>query len=283
MVEYKMKRAMMTLTYRCNLNCNLCSAYVPLYKNKPHYSFDVLKKSIDRFFEVVTYVDSFTLTGGEPLLHDELNTIADYFTKFKDQIGQLTIITNGTLCPTLDLLEVLKDHSNLYKMLVDDYGPGISTKAAEIEQQLISYGIPYERRKYHGEDTYFNGWVDNWDLSFKLTTKEEIEHRFQSCATAQKMNFCFIIKNGQMHPCGPSYRCISEGIVDDTGTEYVDLLNEALNVEDLRNQIEDIYHVKYLSACAYCNGICADTKRHAPARQLTAEELAAVKELKGKL
>ncbi|MEW6064001.1 MAG: radical SAM protein [Bacillota bacterium] len=65
----KCERTELTITHRCNLRCKLCGAYSPYYSPTPHWGYDDLAKSVIKYFEVVDYVEKFTLSGGEPLLH----------------------------------------------------------------------------------------------------------------------------------------------------------------------------------------------------------------------
>ena len=91
----KLSNTTLVVTFRCNLNCKLCAVSAPYYKEPPHYSVELLKKSIDRYFEAVDHVDKFTVNGGEPLVHPQIAEIMDYALKYIDRMDMLEIITNG--------------------------------------------------------------------------------------------------------------------------------------------------------------------------------------------
>lgn len=93
----KCDRTELTITHRCTLKCKLCGAYSPYYLPTPHWTFDKLKIYIDSYFNIVDYVEKFTISGGEPLLHPELSQIIEYMHKFSNQFNILEIITNGTI------------------------------------------------------------------------------------------------------------------------------------------------------------------------------------------
>lgn len=80
------------LTYRCNHKCLFCSCP---WESHDNYKKDEL--SMDEWFLVVDAlqkngVSSFTLTGGEPLMRDDLYQIIDYITS---KGASLNIISNG--------------------------------------------------------------------------------------------------------------------------------------------------------------------------------------------
>ena len=61
-------------------------------------------------------------------------------------------------------------------------------------------------------------------------------------------------------------------------SEYVDLFDDTLTVNEQREKIAAIYQKKSLVACAYCNGMHEDSPRFQPGQQLTKEELEQIKD-----
>ena len=104
----KLSNTTLVVTFRCNLKCKLCAVSAPYYKEPPHYSVELLKKSIDRYFEAVDHVDKFTVNGGEPLVHPQIAEIMDYALKYIDRMDMLEIITNGSIAPSKELAQVLQ-------------------------------------------------------------------------------------------------------------------------------------------------------------------------------
>lgn len=264
--KFSMVRCGIIITYRCNLKCKLCTAYSPYYDIPPHFPYEKLEKSIDSFFKIVTYTGKFTVTGGEPLLHKDLPKIIAYILNFAEQFGELEIITNGTMIPSEELLCVIRSNSKI-KFLVDDYGE-ISTNVKNIRNIFNENKINYVIRGNNINDAYCGGWIDYGDFSKKLFTKEAVEELFSRCISPQKMNFCFAIKNGEIHPCGASSRCMELNIIPKNEEEYIDLFDESLTIEEQRNKIKGIQNTNSLTACAYCNGFCEDSPRFPPAEQL---------------
>lgn len=266
--SFQMKRCGIIITYRCNLKCKLCTAYSPYYDTPPHFEYEDLAKSIDKYFDLVSYVGKFTISGGEPMVHKDLAKIVEHTLKYKNQFDFIEIITNGTVIPNSVLMDVVNGYKDKIKFLVDDYGKNLSTKVDEIKELFQANNINYVIRGNNKEDAHCNGWIDFGDFSQKWFSQEEVKMLFNKCALPQKMSFCFTIKKGEIHPCGPSYRCMELKITAKNKNEYVDLFDYSESKEEKQKKIFSIQNAKSLTACAYCNGMCEDSPRFPPAEQL---------------
>ena len=97
----------MAITMKCSLKCKNCNMFVPYYKEDVTYSKENIKSEIDTLFKKVDYIFSFTLLGGEPLLHPDWAEIVHYLSKaYSDRIGIIKIITNGTIIPADKVLDL---------------------------------------------------------------------------------------------------------------------------------------------------------------------------------
>lgn len=257
----------LVVTFRCNLKCKLCAVSAPYYKEPPHYSLELLKKSIDRYFEAVNHVSKFTINGGEPLVHPEIADIMDYMMRYIDRVDMLEIITNGSVMPSEKLLQVLMK-SNKVDILIDDYGKELSKNVDSMIAAFEQKGIKYRRRKYYGEDAHLGGWVDLSNVSLKNRSDEETENIYKNCAYPGPFH-CFVLMGGRAYICGVYKRCVSEGIIPDNADEYVDFVSSNWNVRETQNKIKNFYERKFFSACKYCNGFCPDSQRFTPAEQIT--------------
>lgn len=266
--ELRLSNTTLVVTFRCNLKCKLCAVHAPYYEQPPHYSLELLQSSIDRFFEAVDYVDKFTVNGGEPLIHPQIAQIMEYLLKYIERIGMLEIITNGSIIPSQQLVEVL-GKSEKIDILLDDYGPELSKGVEKTVQIFDEQGIKYRRRKYFGEDAHLGGWVDLRDLTKKNRTPEETEAIYKKCAYPGPFH-CFVLMGGRAYICGVYRKCINDGIIPDIKEEYVNFLAEEWDVAQVRNAIRTFYDRPYFSACEYCNGFCMDSERYMPAEQIGA-------------
>jgi len=238
----------------------------PYYKEPPHYSVELLKKSIDRYFEAVDHVDKFTVNGGEPLVHPQIAEIMDYALKYIDRMDMLEIITNGSIAPSKELAQVLQK-SEKVDILIDDYGKELSKNVDKMIGIFEEYHIKYRRRKYYGSDAHLGGWVDLSNISLKDRSEEDTAQIYKNCAYPGPFH-CFVLMGGKAYICGVYKRCVSEGVIPDIEDEYVDFLNDSWNPEVTKKKIANFYNRKFFSACKYCSGFCPDSERFAPAEQL---------------
>lgn len=266
MNKIRMTNVTLAVTLRCDLKCKLCAVFAPYYEQPPHYSTDTLKRSIERYFNLVEYVDKFTISGGEALLHDDLPEIIDFLSGYDDHIGMLEILTNGTVVPNERLLRSLT-HSPKMNVLVNDYGPTLSKKIPEIRKSLESRQIAYRYREQNARNAHCGGWVDISDLSDKHSTDAQIKGRFEHCAYPGAFR-CFAIFGDKAYICGVYLRCKTLGIIPDTPEEYVDFSDSTTETKE--EQVQKILHFfdRPYSACAYCNGFCSENERFVPAEQI---------------
>lgn len=272
---FKMDRVGIRMTNLCNLKCKLCGAYSPYTKDKVHISIENLNQSVDRYFNIVDYVGKFSIAGGEPLLHPELPEFLKHLSTYKDKVGVMEIVTNGTIIPNETLIESMKLFESNFNLLVDNYGK-ISSKVKEIDKIMNKYFIPHVIRDYCSENMHCGGWVSFGDITQKKHSYEDAVKLYSKCAYPQKMNFCFTITNGKIFPCGTVNQRYQLNL-QEAYNEYIDLFDDNLTVEQQKQKILDIYNGNYLTACEYCNGMCDDSPRFKPAEQLTVEEIKKIK------
>lgn len=92
--------AQLVVTRRCNLSCAYCNEYDNFSAPIP---FDALKSRITKLARLNTF--AITLTGGEPMLHPDIDRIIRYI----NSLGLVsTIITNGYLL-TKERIELLNE------------------------------------------------------------------------------------------------------------------------------------------------------------------------------
>jgi radical SAM protein with 4Fe4S-binding SPASM domain len=106
----------LNLTERCNLNCVYCYADSRSRGGRP-LDLGEYKRFIDQIGSLAGGVQ-IVFTGGEPLLHEEVFTLASYA---RQQGHELHLLTNGTLiddnnisriCELFDLVKISLDGSN---------------------------------------------------------------------------------------------------------------------------------------------------------------------------
>jgi hypothetical protein len=266
--ELKIKRSSLLITYRCTLKCKLCASYSPYYDVPPHFSSDLIAKTLASYFSIVDHVKQFSISGGEPFLHNELPKIIKNLLCYQNQFDVLEVITNGTLMPKDELLAAL-NQSPKTCVMIDDYGDSLSKKAEMTHKILADNGIRNSVRCYYGANAHCGGWVDfGENFERRWSSGGEIAMVYNKCAYPAKLGFCFQISGNELHPCSRSRRCMETGVLSKDKTEYIDLLDDAIPIDDKKSFFLNFASRKFLRACAYCSGFCEDSPRFAPAEQL---------------
>lgn len=275
MLEVRLTHSAIIITQRCTLKCKKCVAYSPYYVNKAYYTYEEICRNIDAYFKVVDFVDKFTITGGEPLLHKDLPRIIEKLMEYKTQYRKVEIFTNATLFFSEEMQQVIEKNKEYLTFWVDHYGE-LSKQFDNLVSYLKEKGVDHVTKKYYGEDAFAGGWVDFGDYTQKAFTEEEIKERFNKCHYP-KVQFNFGMWEGEMFPCARTHRLMELGVIPKNPKEYVDLYDETKTVEEKKQTIIDILNTDILTTCAYCNGLCKDSERFMPAEQLTTEELQYIK------
>lgn len=276
MSECIVNKVIFSVTSVCNLHCKRCSGYMPYISNPAHISLADNEKTMDRVFSIMSFIQKVTISGGEPLLHPQLEDIIKNLFEYKAQFASAEIITNGSIKISDALLETLRAVRPNIKILIDNYGSSLSKYAFENQALLSENQIDCEVRNYNGESgSYCGGWVDFGDLRKKRNDPVLL---FAKCASIQKLHFCFTISNGLMMPCAPYRRMTEMGMLrDQVNKEFLNLYDDTLSDEEQRHILEHILNSNSLKACAYCDGLTDDSVRYQPAEQLKKEEFACIK------
>lgn len=254
-------------TFRCTLKCELCCAYAPYFSTPPHYSLQEITDLVARVFEIVDFIEIFSITGGESLLHENLPDIVDFVNQYRSRIGRLEVITNGTLVPNERLIQRMK--ASNARFLVDDYGPALSVKADEIEALLKKHGATYERR-YNGnteKGAHCGGWVDLVHFSDEPASQHEAENLFSRCLNANELR-CNPVIDGKIYLCPPYEFCVRNGRIEEDPRFCIDLTDKTQSIESLREKAREFLKINVLPSCVYCNGWLPESKRYVPARQI---------------
>lgn len=247
----------------CTLKCKQCITLTPYHKKAENFSKERIFADIDNFFEIYEWVEHFDVEGGETLLHPDLPEIIKKAFEYKNCFRRFHILTNGTIMPSKELLEVCKEVKDVF-FIIDDYGPELSKRAEEIKQVLKENKIDFRVDMYHGDNQYYGGWVDFGDMKYKDYSDEELKKVFQNCRAGH--NKAPYIKNGKMFLCPVQGAGIKYITLKDN--EFVDFCSEKTIQEQI--EIAAAFGEHPTSACAYCKGFDAENgKRYKAAKQIS--------------
>lgn len=259
MMGIRIKRVAITLTFRCTLKCKLCGADAPKYEKPKHFTYEQITTMISRFMDLIDYVEEFELSGGEALMHEDLDKIIEFSMQYKDKFDKLYIFTNGTIIPRENVCNVLKKYNNNIRFFISNYGE-VSCKTDELITMLKDYGINYKEKKYYGIDIHCGGWVDFGDFS-------PTKYDYKQCYYLNS-DYCIQIRGGEVHMCGRSYRGMELGVIEKTEDQYMDILADDFEVEKEKKHLQELIDLKELKICKYCNGLRPDSERFVPAEQM---------------
>jgi len=258
--QLDIKRFCIPVTLRCNLRCKLCAERAPYYQQPYDPELRDLTGQIDALFTLADRITMFDITGGEPLLRKDLPRLVRYLhIQYGGRIGKLRLTTNGTLLPGEELLESLKLWAERVYVIVDHYP--VSTKFQEAACRLEAAGIPFEVRDY-SENLHCDGWVDYGDFR-KKHDPAGARKLFNACMIP-KLDFFACLVDGKLFPCARARLLYEQGITRDC----LDIAALSGTGDTGRAALGEFLRRTFAESCAYCNGLCEDSPRFAPAEQL---------------
>ena len=217
------------LCKHCNLRCRACSRFSNIAK--PYfYDFTMLKSDLKKIKEALD-VDRFTFTGGEPLLHPQLENILVYTRELFPKIG-ISIFTNGK-----DLIE-----KNIWNLL-----------------KKLNIGVTYTK--------YINSNVDYDNIESVARANGITLHNIclydkKNCPELKSKMFLFKLSkdikddlNTKKQKCEGDCPCLWESKIFQCGTvAFIDILNNTFKTDFYRCN-EDYIEVNNLTPDKYFNYI----------------------------
>lgn len=133
-----------TPTMNCNLRCELCGVLVPQYEYRPQITTDEITETLKTLYDVVDRVGRLQITGGEPLMHPELDQILEECFRYKDRFDELWFFSNCAVPFREKVLNILEEHSAQTVVHCSDYGvrKAVSEKNIQLlEEKKFRIGI----------------------------------------------------------------------------------------------------------------------------------------------
>lgn len=232
----------------CSLNCENCSQFIPYWKDKKSFDLKQLESDLDLYFEIVDFVMDMNIVGGEPFLYDELEEYIRYIgEKYRNRIGYLGIITNGTIVPKDNIIGVMKKY---------DVGISISDYSKEVDykekidllcQKLNDNKLNYIR---NNNIQWFDFGFPNRPYKYN---QENCAQHMTNCNT-----ICHCLNDGKIYYCGTAWAAEKSGIFPKDSKSYVELDKiDINNLEDRKKVIECcLGNVEdgYIEFCKVCGG-----------------------------
>lgn len=204
------KTAIFSITTRCNCSCSMCG--IPKME-KYAIPFQEAKKILDECFK--NGVLSISLTGGEPLLHQELREIASYA---REKGMFVHIASNGTM----------PDRFKLLRGLIDLVGFSLDSH------------IPDEHDKNRGRRDCFNEVLRSIKVCHDLGIKTVVNTPPNQMIKDRVEEYIDYVNNELGCPVGFCYPMIDNGGYYDKGLNVV----SALTPHDIARFFQEVIRLK---------------------------------------
>lgn len=226
------------LTTKCSLRCKDCAHLMQYYKAPKNFEESALEKDMDDILDKVSAVYVFKFIGGETFLHPQFGKLVAK-ASVSPKIKQIQVFTNATIIPSTEALESLKNPKVVVQ--ISNYG-GNSRKFKELTDIFTREKIAFESEKNLE-------WCDTGDVHFRGRSEQELKKLFSSCIASE----CKSYLNGEFHVCPRSSNGMYLGVIPGNEKEYVK--PSAVSKQELKKRIKELYNVRYISSCNYCDGI----------------------------
>lgn len=247
--KYILRQIVVSVTERCTLKCKYCSQMMTRFEHPQDMDTHQVVKSIQNLLDCITYVQDLTLLGGEPLMNKELPQICKAAGEMKKQgkIKFISIVSNATIVPGEELLQVMKEYGIM--IMFSDYGD-LSVNMEKAQRACDEYGVQW-RYAYSGGKSEEK--IQYWNkMSTEKTdlTKEQLDNKFARCNSVYD---CNMIYRGRYYFCSYSAFLSGLGIMKPEGNSF-DLLNSSQTSEERAQEYRRFMEIeKAIEGCYYCN------------------------------
>lgn len=244
----------------CTFNCEKCNMFIPYYKNVTMYTLEEIKKSLELFFPLVDFVFVFSYLGGEPFLNHELKYILSYtYENYHTQIGRIEIVSNGSIIPDAETLEVMYRYHVLVR--ISDYTENVDyhKRLEQFIHVLEQYKIAYSVEKSLE-------WVDfcfpSKDVESKLPIKDVRAHMLCCSPAFHGLN------DGKFYYCHVAWSAEKAGLITLKKGDYITLDTLDYSSKDECRTIVEYANGNvadgYISLCEKCMGCGPDNNKFTP-------------------
>jgi len=238
--RFALAQVYLGVTTRCTLYCDKCTMHLSdLTKHEDMPTHELLG-DIRMLLSCVDHVYDFCFGGGEPFLHPDLD-LAIRLCADSGKIGNLKILTNGTVIPGAAVLAALRDAGA--RVNISNYRPlfqsGVEMLRAILTKHEISYNVYPAARDY---------WVDTSGPGFGALKEGSAAWRFRYCF----LQMYHTMLDGQLHLCPQSCALSYDGRLVEGEDDYINM--RTTNPAAFRAKYEELNQKTVLPACAYCLG-----------------------------
>lgn len=246
-------RVQFVVTSACSLRCKDCISLMQYYEKPQNSDIELYKTGFDRLLNCVNNIFDLRILGGEPFVNHDMYKIIEWYHDL-DKIKIISVFTNGTIIPNENNMRQLKREK--VRVHISDYEfnrDKIRKLEAVFDQNNVRYYVqPYDF------------WQDSGNLIKRNYTEEKKKYLFERCYERE----CFSYFNGCLYHCPRAAHGINLGAMPDSKSEYVDLMDESIDIEEIKRQLKFQRERAFIEACDYCNGADSHRLKIEPAIQI---------------
>ena len=215
--NYKKKVCLMevhsTITSRCTLKCKHCNMFMPYYKEHVDYTAKDILEDLELLFRHVDYIVAYEILGGEPLINGELaDMIRQIGDRYGNRIGNIGIITNGTLLPDEQLIEISKKYNVKYDFSdytdVVDYKKRFDSAVKIVSDAGLRYSVNRSLR-----------WCDfGFPVNNRMYDFDKVREHMLSCGP-----IFHGLNDGKYYYCHVSWSADKAKLLKNVSDDYIDL------------------------------------------------------------
>ena len=215
--NYKKKVCLMevhsTITSRCTLKCKHCNMFMPYYREHVDYTAKDILEDLELLFRHVDYIVAYEILGGEPLINGELaDMIRQIGDRYGNRIGNIGIITNGTLLPDEQLIEISKKYNVKYDFSdytdVVDYKKRFDSAVKIVSDAGLRYSVNRSLR-----------WCDfGFPVNNRMYDFDKVREHMLSCGP-----IFHGLNDGKYYYCHVSWSADKAKLLKIVSDDYIDL------------------------------------------------------------
>lgn len=176
----------------CNLKCKNCCHLIPYIEQKL-YDMDQIIEDCRKLFQWCE-VGYFSIVGGEPFCHPELDKLIHFISRCPD-VKRGKIVTNGTILPNENMLQALNGLKGKLEIRIDGY-PGIGIGVAEKFAEMMKLNnIPYHFSRFHPDKP--SSWKQLTPDGTVPLTQKHSKSLFAKC----NIRDCNTLADGELTLC----------------------------------------------------------------------------------
>ena len=233
------------VTERCSMNCESCCNLMQYYERAKNTDTEILK-AVEILSKNVDHISEYRLIGGEPLMNKKWAEIANGILD-QDSNRTVYIYTNGTICPTDEILETLKGKK--VHFYITDYDD-LSRNIDSLIKSLTKFNLGFYRKPA-------GNWVDCSIVKKHNRNVPRLKQVFKECCAKR----LYTLISGKLYTCPFISNAANLKAIPDNKADYVDLLSENKNLKEKIRRLVKMEN--FFPACDFCSG-----RPHDPSKAL---------------